>query len=493
MNIQNSLLQAKINSGIELLKNENLIEALKIFNELKKNKKTKIIGLFFIGIIHTKNKEYQKAKRYFKEVLNLDPKHQDGNLNLGLVHFEEKNYEIAIFYFDQVIKVNKNHIMANYHKGLSYFFVRKIDKAINYFQNCIQIDKNFMYSYLNLGHIYLRLKKFGKASENFNNVLEIDPNNYGSKFNLAWCFFATSDLTNGFKYYEFRKEKTKPKQKTINVNNKFNSKEWHGENINSKKILIISEQGIGDNIQFFRYLYSIKDNYNAEIIFYTDKNLVYLFKDTPFKIVHDLKYINKIDYHQHLLSLPGIFYNKNKKIKECINYITENKINNDKWKNKLNKFQKPIIAINWQGDKNFLSDDTRSINLLNFKDILKLNKYNFISLQKNFGSEQIKLYNYTNLITDLSSEIDLNGNTFEDTISILNNIDALITPDTALAHLGGTLGVKTYLLLSFNHDWRWYLDDKFKYFYPNIKVIEQNKANDWEGVFKKLEKLLQTK
>ena len=490
MNLENSLLQAKVNNGIELIKNNNLVEAYNIFNELKKNKETKIIGFFFIGIIHIKKKENQKAKRSFNEVLKLEPLHQDGNLNLGLINFNEKNYEVANFYFDQVIKINKKNIMANYHKGLAYFFAKRLDKAINMFQNCIQIDNKFIYSYLNLGHIYLRLKIFNSALKNFSKVLEIDPNHNGSKFNLAWCYFATSDYNNGFKYYEFRKEKINPREKTNNVINKFSSPEWLGENLDNKKILIISEQGIGDNIQFFRYLYCIKENYKAEIIFYTNKNLLYLFKNTPFKIVHDLDDINKIDYHQHLLSLPGIFYNKNKKIKECINYIKINKINNEKWKNKLTKFQKPVIAINWQGDKDFLSDESRSIKLLKFENILKLDKYNYISLQKNFGVEQIKLYKFENLITDLSSEIDLNGNTFEDTISILNNVNALITSDTAIAHLAGTLGVKTYLLLNFDQDWRWYIVDKFKSFYPNIEVIQQNKAYDWESVFKKLEQLL---
>ena len=286
------------------------------------------------------------------------------------------------------------------------------------------------------------------------------------------------------------KKKLNLRKKNLKIKKKFNPTEWKGENLNNKKILIISEQGIGDNIQFFRYLFSLKENYKCEIIFYTDKNIQHIFKSSPFKIITNLKDIEKIDYFQNLLSLPGIFYKKNKFLQGPINYIT---VDNEKriiWKNKLKKFTKPIIALNWQGNKDFLFDDERSIELIKFKNILKIKKFNFISLQKYFGAEQIKKYNLSNLIYDLSNEIDLNESAFEDTISILNNIKLLITTDTALAHLAGTMGIQTYLLLSYNPEWRWFIEIQKKCFYPEIKIIQQKEYGDWNNVFKELEEIL---
>ena len=87
-------------------------------------------------------------------------------------------------------------------------------------------------------------------------------------------------------------------------------------------------------------------------------------------------------------------------------------------------------------------------------------------------------------ITDISSEIDRNDKSFEDTIHILNNIDLLITADTAIAHLAGTLNVKTLLMLSFNPDWRWYLETEKNSFYSSIKIIQQNDFNNWDNVLK---------
>ena len=173
-----------------------------------------------------------------------------------------------------------------------------------------------------------------------------------------------------------------------------------------------------------------------------------------------------------------------------IPYIKIDNVNNLKWKKKLSKFKKPIVALNWQGDKNFLFDDTRSIKLSFFKKLVQIKKYDFISIQKNFGADQIKLNNLSENINDFTSEIDENNKTFEDTISILNNVEMLITSDTAVAHLAGTMEINTYLLLSYNPEWRWYIEPKENCFYPNISIIQQDQMNDWTGVFEKLEKTI---
>ena len=158
---------------------------------------------------------------------------------------------------------------------------------------------------------------------------------------------------------------------------------------------------------------------------------------------------------------------------------------------KLNDLKKPIIAITWQGDPRYAHDDIRSIPLSFFKDILNNKNFDFISFQKNFGSEQIKSNQFENLIMDLSNEIDLGKNAFEDTVSILKKVDYVITPDTAIAHLAGTLNIKTYLLLSYNPEWRWHIEYKYRCFYPNINIIQQENFNDWSGVFKKLKSNLE--
>lgn len=490
---EKSFLQKKINKGIELLEKKKFSDAVVIFDYLKKNNSTKVIGLFFLGIIQIRKDKNISAERYFFQVLELNPNHEDANLNLALIYYKEKKYEQSFLYLDKVIEINENNLNAYYHKGLIYFYMNDFINALSNFEICVNLNSKHKYSYLNLGHSFLRIREFKKAIINYSKVLTLDPNSNTSKFNLSWCYYAILDFENAFKFYEHRKEKILPNQRLNTIIKKYNSKEWLGENLNNKTILILSEQGIGDNIQFFRYLFWVKSKYNAKIIFYVSKKLSYLFKDSPFSIVSSLDDLSDINYYQHLLSLPGIFFKEKKEFYKPISYIkVENKLK-QKWEDKLNKYKKPIIALNWQGDKNFAFDQTRSIPLSFFKDILNINSFKFISLQKGFGSEQIELNKFSDNLTDLSGEIDNGDNSFEDTISILSNIDCLVTSDTAIAHLAGTLGVKTNLLLEYNPEWRWFIENKFKCFYPKINIIQQSKPGNWSEVFLKLKKNLTEK
>ena len=199
------------------------------------------------------------------------------------------------------------------------------------------------------------------------------------------------------------------------------------------------------------------------------------------------------NYHQQLLSLPGIYYKETKSFEKNTNYININQTNDTYWKKKLSTYKKPIIAINWQGDHRYAYDDMRSIPLFYFKDTLNNRNFEFVSLQKNSGLEQIKKNRFENLLIDLSKEIDTGENAFEDTISILKNVECVITSDTAIAHLAGTLNIKTFLLLSFNPEWRWYIELNHKCFYSNMNIIQQTKFDDWNGVFNELNKRLEKK
>ena len=486
-------IEKKINKGINLFENNKYEESIKIFEELKENSKTNIIGIFFLGVIEVKRKNLTVAKNFFFEVLKINRDHEDANLNLGLVYLKERDFEESLIYFKKVLTINKKNLNALYHSGLSYFSLRKLEESIKYLNLSIEVNKNFVHSYVTLGHIYLRIKEFTKALDNYKKVLEIDPKRIRTKFNISWCYFALSNLEPAFENYEFRKEKLIPEGRHREVLDKFKSTEWNGQDLDNKKILIICEQGYGDNINFFRYLFWLHEKFNVKIIFYAHKKLAYLFQNTSFQIISDLNDVNHIDYHQHLLSLPGIYYKETKSFEKNTNYININQTNDTYWKKKLSTYKKPIIAINWQGDHRYAYDDMRSIPLSYFKDTLNNKNFEFVSLQKNFGSEQIKKNKFENLLIDLSKEIDTGKNAFEDTISILKNVECVITADTAIAHLAGTLNVKTFLLLGFNPDWRWYIELNHKCFYPNMNIIQQSKFDNWHGVFNELNKRLEKK
>ena len=486
-------LQKKINYGVNLIEKNNFDDAEKFFSKFLNNKLSEITGLFFLGIISIKKKENYKAKELFYKILSIDKLHPEANFNLGLVYFGEENFDEALKCFDNLIKINNKHLPSYYHKGLIYMARDNFDEAIKYFQICIDIDEKFIPTLLNLGNIFLRKNEFKKSIFYYEKILNTTSDKTYSnlaRFNISWNQLAEGNFDEGFKNYEIRKEKNNIKIKIKEIIDKCSCNEWQGEDLNNKTILILSEQGLGDNIQFFRYLFWLKVEFNANIIFFVDKKKSHLFKDTPFKIVSNLNDITNVDYFKFIMSLPGVYYKQNKNFQKLVPYIKPDEEKCLKWHHQFKKFNKPVIALNWQGDRTFMFDKTRSIPLINFEKILNLKKYKFISLQKGFGSEQIKHNHFENHIIDLSKEIDNGDKTFEDTIAILKNVDCLITSDTSIAHLSGTLDVKTYLLLSFNPEWRWFIEKKYNIFYPNVKIIQQNKPGNWKSVFDDIEVIL---
>ena len=137
-------------------------------------------------------------------------------------------------------------------------------------------------------------------------------------------------------------------------------------------------------------------------------------------------------------------------------------------------------------------DHLRSIPLKYFEKIFHNQKYNFISLQKGFGSNQIKQNNFSKYVFDLSESIDLENHIFVDTISILKSVELLITSDTALAHLAGTMEINTYLILNYNPEWRWIIETNNKCFYSEkLRILKQKKLNDWQSVFDNLSKKIE--
>ena len=521
MDTDQSFLQKKLNSGIKLFNENKINQAEKCFKYLLGEKKTQLIAFFYLGIIEIKRNKTDNAKKYFFKILEIDDNHEMTNLNLGLVYFQEKDIDNSRKYFDKTLKINNQNLLAKYHLALIYLFNKEyskakknfkeillkepkninalnnlgicyskqinFEKAIRIFNECLIIKKDHQQSILNLANCLFQIKNYDESINNYNKVLKLVKDHTIAKIGLSKCYFALHNYEKGFYFYEARKKRQLDKLNIINhLIQNFNCKEWFEEKLDGKTILILSEQGIGDNLQFARYIYWLKEKFNCNIIFYINKKISHLFKDFPCKVMDNLAEVDKIDFYQYLLTLPYIHYKIENKFQKCIPYIPIDKSNNLNWKKKLEKLRKPIIAIQWKGNERFIDDQQRSIPIKYFSDLIKNNNYSFISLQKDNFSTEIKLNNLQDYVTDFSEQIDLGDKSFFDTISILNNIDLLISVDTSMTHLASTMQTKTLLLLNSNPDWRWHIELKEKCFYDNLEIIKTDEINDWETISLKI-------
>ena len=552
MNKKNINIQENFDLGRQNFKKNNLKDAENFFKKVLNNNSDHLESIFFLGILQAKKKDFNKAKDFFIKVIQIDSSYIDAHYNLGIVFNELKDFQNSINCYEKTIQIDSNHADAHNNLGMVFYKLKDFQNSINYYKKAIQIDSNNVHAYNNLGNsliglyrtkeavdyykkaieidsnyikahenlgiafyklgefqkaischekaiqlnpnnlnshnnlgiIFHQLGQFKNAKSYFEKAMQIDPNHPDVNFSFGMLLLSMSDFKNGLIKYEWRKKLP------ININKLKNIKglEWQGENLNNKTILILSEQGIGDIIQFSRYIYLIEKEYSANIIIKTDKKIAHLFSKSKFKLIFNEDNIPKYDFYKHLMSLPKIYYEKTKTFPSQINFIPKDKKITLKWKERLNEIKGFKVGINWQGRKTYGVDHLRSIPLNYFNDLFNIEKINFISLQKGFGLEQIKNFKHKDKLYNFSKEVDNGENIFEDTIGILQNIDLVISIDSSLVHLSSTLGIKTFALLHFCPDWRWNLMTKEFSWYDNLKIYRQEEVNKWDSIFSLLKK-----
>ena len=191
------------------------------------------------------------------------------------------------------------------------------------------------------------------------------------------------------------------------------------------------------------------------------------------------------------MSLPFIFKNL-KNIPTTYNFFPKNINLDNSWK-KIIKLNKKIqIGLSWQGSADNKEDYKRSVSLLIFSPFFEIKNLTFTSLQKNYGQEQITQFNLEGKIVDFyKNKIVGSNNKFEDTISIIKNMDLVITVDTAVAHISATLGKETWILLPLVNDFRWGTENAKTAWYKNVTLFRQTKINQWQDVVIKIKKNLE--
>jgi tetratricopeptide (TPR) repeat protein len=428
-------------SKIKILdQQKKYIKSLKHLTKASSFKKNFRDADYFIGKIYLNTKQFKKAKEQFNKILKEYSNDLETLINLIVSKINLREFSDVEFLLKNNKKLFKNDGVYENLYGLLYLYSGENDLSIKYYLESFKQNNNNLNTLINLAYIYLRVSDFYNSKKYFKKALDLNPKNPNTLYNQ-------------------------------NLFNNYN--EWNGQNLDGKTILILSEQGLGDIIQFSRYIFHIKKKYNVKVIFQTKKKLFHLFKDEDLDLQEGKGKFPFFDYFVFLMSLPKIFYLKDKIFLENYNFIKINNENYKKWKKKFDKFKGKKIGISWQGDKYYIRDSMRSINLQTFEPLFKNTNLNFINLQSGFGIEQIKEFKFSNKLINFQDEIDESENAFEDTISILKNLDLLITVDTALSHLAGTMEIDTWLLQHYNPEWRWQLQSNKFAWYPKHKFFKQ--------------------
>ena len=532
--------QAKQNFEQVLLLNPNSIDALNFlgitYRRLKSLEKSrfcfqKILNLNEknpaiqnnLGITETQMNNFSLAKIAFLSAIAIEPQYSDAYYNLGNVYLAELDYKLAGTYYSKSLELQPKNKLVIYNLIICRQKQNLLQDALKLVNELVELSRDTLNDFcraivcranvkrdLGLYNDALldikladSLKKndpiilsnkalifhyqgyFFKALEIYKSALKLDPDNRDIRLNIAQTLLLSGNMDEGWSEYEVRLEDPEILAKRC----RFPGKPWTGQPINNNRIIVWCEQGLGDMLQFVRYIGPLMDK-NAEIILACPERLIRLLSKSSFSIniISDDGPFPNATYNVPLMSLPYLL--RSQKIPNHLPYLFAEDGLVKKWKVVLGHLVKPRIGIFWQGNPKQELNYQRSIPSVDLKILIELDGFEFISLQQKselVDPKRIKtLENITNHKVDSRSA-------FIDTAAIMLNLDLIISVDTAIAHLAGALGVKTWLLLPSSPDWRWSYKQEHTDWYPNMRLFRQKKAGDWVDVIERVSKSLRQK
>ena len=444
-------------------------------------------ALFYnnLGALLSEQGKNNESIEACKKAILLKKDYPEAYNNLGAILRDQGKISEAIEACNKAIFLKSDYAEAYNNLGAILRDQGKISEAIEACNKAIFLKSDYAEAYNNLGAILRDQGKISEAIEACNKAVLLKPDYAEAYYSLSFSHNLKGDLENGFKLYEWRLREKRfiartPRKYLI----------WNGKkSVLGKKFFVYEEQGLGDIIQFARYLLLLKKK-GAEVTFRVKKKMHALLKtlDEDIIFVEDDPAQNNIDFETPLMSLPNLFKTHLNTIPSMTSYLQANHDKVKSWCKRLTKdtFK---VGICWQGSKNKI-DFGRSFPLTLFKDISKLPNIELISLHKGEGENQIKDINFE--LTTLGDDFDAGENAFEDTAAIMMNCDLIITSDTATAHLAGALGCPTWVALKKVPDWRWMLEQNQSPWYPNMKLYRQKELGDWDHVFQTIKRDLET-
>ena len=325
----------------------------------------------------------------------------------------------------------------------------------------------------------LRVERLREARACFDSAIILQPDYFEAYWNRGTLALLQGECAKAWPDFEWRKRK-----QGHNLQIASSQPIWSGlEDLSDKTILVHWEQGLGDTLQFCRYIERLTKA-AGKVLFWPQKALMGLMRQTDLGSAEIVDFDDKslqYDYRTPLMSLPVIFKTELATIPSKPAYIKPDSARVTAWRSKIGTkgFK---IGISWKGSSGPI-DAGRSIPLTHFLSLLDIPEVRLISLQKFEGLYQLHSLPRETGIETLGDDFDAGPDAFMDSAAVMTLCDLVITSDTAIAHLAGALGVPTWVGLKQTPDWRWLLDRQDSPWYPSMRLYRQQQSGDWDEVF----------
>jgi Flp pilus assembly protein TadD len=445
-----------------------------------------------------------EAEAYYRRALAEAPDDFGVLNNLGNALWEDSRPGEAVDYYKRALQLQVDSAETQMNLGVALSDLGAFDEAIEWLESSLRLHPHSPEALDNVGMTLARQGKWDEAMVWYERALAIRPDFPEARRNRSFIWLTHGDFERGWPEHEWRlgcrNHRVLPVPRP----------RWNGEEIEGRTIFLHAEQGLGDVLQFIRFACPVKRR-GARVIVACPETLMRLVARCPGvdAVQEWFAPLPGCDVHATLMSLPAILGTTLASLPGERSYLSVDAATVDRWRPIVERSLATAcprdddpgagrdrifrIGIAWQGNPRHRNDRWRSFPLSLFARLAELPGVRLISLQKGQGTEQL---------ADLAGRFPVavlpgagvgedDRRDFLDTAAIMSLVDLVITPDSALAHLAGSLGVRAWVPLAAVTEWRWMLDRDDSPWYPTMTLFRQDSSCDWEAVFRRMADRLQ--
>jgi len=457
-------------------------------------------AFFNLGLLHIHQDEYESAVQCFDRVLALDSKMPMAYLNKALALQKLKAFELAQASLEKAMALEPANTLISFNLATVLQDQRELAASAQMYEQVLLLDPTHLNAWCNLGDVFHDLQDPKRAIECYEKALSLDPDSVRAKYHLSLSCLLDAQYERAWPLFEWRRQYENAYLSHRNQAHTPPMPLWLGQqSLVGKRILVVSEQGLGDSIQFVRYASYLKD-LGASVLLQVPRALKVLFEtlDDVSQVLSTQEPWPECDFHVPMMSLPLALSSVVTSLPNRVPYLKAPVEEQEKWRHQLGTKTRPRVGLVWSGGVRLEQPWTWAVNQRRNIPLSQLRSLGhagveFVSLQKGAQAQQelvhLKASAWTGpSMIDWMDEVD----DFSQTAALMEQLDLLISVDTSSAHLAAALGKPVWLLNRFDTCWRWQLERTDSPWYPTMKIYRQERLDDWGPVIERVRSDLMT-
>lgn len=419
--------------------------------------------------------------------VQLDPNFAEAHFQLAHSHEQRGQLGLAAEHYHRAVSLRPTHAASHNNLGIVFKRLGRLDLAVECARAAVDLAPGIAELRFNLGAVLDDVGQVEPAMAAYRAAIALKPDYAEAHNNLALALLSRGAMAEGWREYEWRWLGAD----LAAARRCFDQPQWRGEPAVGKVLLVHAEQGLGDSLQFCRYLPLVAAR-GLRLVFEVPRSLQRLMAslDGVERVITRDELPPAFDLHCPLLSLPAALAGSVPDFPASPAYLWPDAALVAQWRERLAASLPPggmRVGLVWAGASHLDSargramDARRSVPLPQLAPLFQVPGIHFVSLQKDAAAEA-RVYPLTDLMDHVTD--------FADTAALAANLDLIISVDTAVVHLAGALGRPTWLMDRHDPCWRWLRGRDDSPWYPSLRLFRQTRAGDWGGVAERVAKAL---